>query len=157
MIVDSIQTDGSAVTTGTYMRRMVDRYYQDMTPLAHLTLRELFSLVKNLPFRPDPPDAETLQRPYYTMTQSGFGGDCDDKCIALASWAKLRGGSYNPEDFPARQYDYRFVAVRRADMPVLHHVFCELYINGMWIHADPTYKFNTLGREREQYEEYVII
>lgn len=157
MIAETIQTDGRAATTGVYMRRMVDKYYRDMRPHGSLTLEKVFSLIKDIPFTPDPEFAETLQRPAYTMNQSGLGGDCDDKCIALASWCKLRGGSYNPNDFPARKYDYRFVAVRRADMPVLHHVFCEVYIMDRWIHADPTYKFNTLGREREQYAEYVII
>lgn len=139
------------------MRQMVDKYYHDMSPYAHFTLREIFNAIKSIPFRPDPEDAETLQRPAYTMNQSGLGGDCDDKCIALASWLKLKGGGYNPNDVPAKKYDYRFVAVRRADYPCLHHVFCELYIMDRWIHADPTYKFNTLGREREQYNEYVII
>jgi transglutaminase-like putative cysteine protease len=42
-------------------------------------------------------------------------------------------------------------------MPVLHHVFVELNIGGKWIHADPTYNFNTLGRAREEYTERVVI
>lgn len=124
---------------------MVETYYRDMTPYAHLSLWEVFEKIKNLPFRPDPVEIETLQRPNYTMNMGGLGGDCDDKCIALASYCRMTG------------IPYRFVAVRRRGQQYLHHVLCQVYISGRWIHADPTYNFNTLGREREKYEEYVTI
>lgn len=140
-----VKTDGLATTTGLYMREMVERYYLDMAPYAHLTLSELFDFVKNLPFRPDPDDCETLMRPLYTISMRGTGGDCDDKSIVIASWARLHS------------IPYRFVAVRRADRPVLHHVFPQLYIGDRWISADATYNFNTLGRERESYIERTII
>jgi len=143
--VTRTQTDGKATSTGPYMRSMVYAYHKDMVPWASLTLPEIFDTIKAIPFRPDPPNEETLMRPLYTMNGWGWGGDCDDKCICLASWAYLNA-------IPCR-----FVAVRRSDMPVLHHVVCELYIEGRWIHADPTYSFNTLGREREPYAEKVII
>lgn len=145
MVIANATTNGTARETGQYMRAMVDRFYMDMAPYAHLPLSQIFGIIKNIPFRPDPPDNETVQRPLYTVQQQGYGGDCDDKCIALAAWAKLNS------------MPYRFVAVRRPDRPRLHHVFCELWIDGRWIHADPTYRFNTLGREREQYAEYVVI
>ena len=145
MQVNEITTNGKATVTGKHMHDMVRRYRYDMLPYAHLTLSEVFGIIKAIPFRPDPPDEETLMRPLYTMQQRGWGGDCDDKAIALASWACNAG------------IPYRFVAVRRSDMPVLHHVFCELYIDGTWIHADPTYSFNTLGRQREPYVERVLI
>lgn len=145
MKVQRLTTDGKATSTGPLMRRMVYTYYTDMLPWASLTLPDIFDTIKAIPFRPDPPDEETLMRPLYTMNGWGNGGDCDDKCIALASWAYLNG------------IPFRFVAVRRPDMPVLHHVICELYISDRWIHADPTYSFNTLGREREYYEEHVVI
>lgn len=145
MIVTRLQTDGRATSTGPLMRRMVDTYYKDMAPYAYLPLNEVFDLIKALPFRPDPPDAETLMRPQYTMNMQGWGGDCDDKAIALASYCKLTG------------IPWRFVAVRRHDRKFLHHVYCELYIKGRWISADPTYSFNTLGRDREEYAQKVII
>lgn len=138
-------TNGSAAQTGRLMRSMVRRYYQDMAPWASCTVFEIFEIIKNLPFRPDPHWEETLMRPLYTMNMQGAGGDCDDKAIALASWAVLNS------------IPYRFVAVRRADMPGFHHVFCELYINGRWLHADPTYTFNTLGRQREPYAQRAVI
>lgn len=141
----TVQTKGYARETGKLMHQMVDTYYEDAVPFAHLTITEFFDFVKSIPFKDDPPDREFLQRPAYTFNQIGPGGDCDDKAIALASYCKLHA------------IPYRFVAVRRSDMPYLHHVFCELFINGQWIHADPTYKFNSLGRERESYVERQII
>lgn len=141
----TIYTDGHAVSTGPRMHDMVRRFYGDMLPYASMTLPEVFNFIKSIPFRDDPADEEVLQRPYYTINGLGRGGDCDDKAIALASWAYLHG------------IPYRFVAVRRADMPYLHHVYPELYINGIWMHADATYSINTLGCEREPYAERVVI
>lgn len=127
------------------MHRMVETYYRDMLPYAHLSLEQVYDIIKALPFRPDPENNETLMRPSYTMLMLGTGGDCDDKSIALASYCRLVG------------IPYRFIAVRRADQKTLHHVFLECYIRNKWIHVDPTYRFNTLGREREPYAEYVLI
>ncbi len=141
----TVETNGQATVTGRYMKAMVDTYHRDMLPYVHMSLSEVFDIVKSLPFRDDPPEEETLMRPLYTMNGMGSGGDCDDKSIALASYCKIVG------------IPYRFIAVRRWDYPCLHHVFVECYIANRWVHADPTYRFNTLGHEREQYEERVII
>ena len=145
MNVQRIVTDGRATSTGPLMRQMVETYFMDMAPYAHLNLSEVFDIIKNIPFRPDPPTVETLMRPYYTLSSKGYGGDCDDKAIAMASYARLS------------KIPYRFVAVRRAHRKVLHHVFCQLYINNNWFTVDPTYNFNVLGREREGYAERIII
>jgi len=145
MVITHVETNGKAASTGPLMVSMVRKYYRDMSPYGSLSLAEVFNIIKNLPFRPDPEDEETLMRPYYTMNMMGSGGDCDDKAIALASWAHLN------------KIPLRFIAVRRQDRFALHHVYCELYIKNRWIHVDPTYSFNTLGREREPYAEYVTI
>lgn len=145
MFMSTVQTDGNPRTTGKLMHAMVERYWRDMLPYAHRTPTEVFDAIKNVPFKPDPPDAEVLQRPMYTMQGNGYGGDCDDKAIALACWCR------------ALRIPYQFVAVRRADQRDLHHVFCRIYIGNQWVHADPTYSFNALGREREPYAEYVVI
>lgn len=145
MNVRTIETDGRAATTGRYMVDMVNKYHTDMYPYAHMSLLEVYDIIKRIPFRPDPPDEETLMRPCYTMNSTGTGGDCDDKSIALASYCMLRG------------IPYRFIAVRRSDMNSLHHVFPQCYINGKWITADPTYPFCQFGRERERYADRLII
>jgi len=144
-----VLTNGFAKTTGDYMRRMVDKYYKDMAPYASLSLVEIFDLIKNIPYRPDPDTAEVLMRPYFTMNMLGYGGDCDDKSIALASYCRLHS------------IPYRFVAVRSASKKVLHHVYLQCYITNeygsCWINLDPTYNFNRFGRERKKYAQYVII
>jgi transglutaminase-like putative cysteine protease len=144
VVVDKYVTDGKATTTGVLMRKTVDTYYLDMAPYAHLSLIEVFNLIKRLPYRPDPERTETLMRPFYTLKGWGTGGDCDCKAIALASWARIQS------------IPYRFLAIRRPGKKVLHHVALELYINGVWLFADPTYSFNTLGREREEAERIYI-
>jgi hypothetical protein len=139
MKATTVTTDGKAASTGKLMRYMVERYHKDMMPYAWFTLPEIFNKIKNVPFVADPDDRELLMRPNILFTR---GGDCDDKSIALASYCKCVG-------LPCR-----FIAARRAGQPVLHHVFCQVQIGTSWIHADPTYTFNSLGREREPFAEY---
>jgi transglutaminase-like putative cysteine protease len=145
MIISQVPTDGSPRSTCDLMYVMVERYHTDMLPYVHLGVWDIFELIKNIPFRNDPVEVETLQRPFYTMSESGPGGDCDDKSIALASWCRCC------------MIPFRFKVVRRFDMSDLHHVYTEMYYSKKWIHADPTYSFNSLGREREAYAEYVIM
>ena len=145
MVESHVQTDGSAQATGALMRRMVDTYWRDMLPLAHMSPVEVFNIVKSIPFHADPPEVETLQRPLFTMNGTGMGGDCDDKCIAFASYCKAVG------------VPWQFFAVRKKNEPRLHHVLCRIYLNRRWVHADPTYAVNLLGRERDAYAEYVPI
>lgn len=145
MNITRIQTSGKAVDTGPYMHLMVKRYYRDMAPYAHLPFNEMFRRIKLIPYRYDPPTTETLMRPKFTMERKGYGGDCDDKAIAMASWAVLNS------------LPYRFVAVRKAGKPQLHHVFTEVMINGDWLTADCTYPHNVLGREHDNYVERVLI
>jgi len=145
MKITTVSTNGKAVATGPFMHYMVRRYYEDMLPWAGCSLQEIYDIISNLPFRPDPPTEEMLMRPRYTMNMTGYGGDCDDKAIALASWAYLRG------------IPYRFVAVRKPGRKSLHHVYTELYTNGKWVTADCTYNINTLGHQREHYIQHVIL
>ena len=145
MKVSHVQTDGAATSTGKLMHQMVQQYKRDMLPYVHMGLIEVFDFIKRIPFKPDPEEFETLQRPSYTIGECGWGGDCDDKAIAFASYCTLIG------------IPYRFVAVRRQDQETLHHVMCYIYIANKWVQADPTYSFNSLGHEREHYAEYVTI
>lgn len=143
--LSEVETNGKANSTGPYMHSMVQRYWRDMIPWGTRSLPQIFDIIKNIPYRPDPPTVETLMRPYYTMRGLGWGGDCDDKAIALASWALIN------------RIPYRFVAVRKAGQPTLHHVFPQLLINNKWMTTDATYRVNVLGTERDNYVERVII
>ena len=71
--------------TGRLMHKMVAMFYFDMAPYVHLSYPDFYDLMKAIPFRADPDNAELLKRPLYTMHRIGPGGDCDDKSIAVAS------------------------------------------------------------------------
>lgn len=144
MKIYNIITDGAAKTTGALMRKVVETYYKDMIPYSSCSLLKIFDIIKNLPYRPDPLTVETLMRPSHTMNMRGTGGDCDDKAIALASWARL----FN--------IPYRFIAIRRHGRKSLHHVAVELYTNNVWLFCDPTYSFNVIGRKRDEAERLVL-
>lgn len=130
--------------TSTEMYRLAFAWKEDMLPYASYTLQELFDLLKNIPFHPDPEDMEYLQRPWYTLNEAGDGGDCDDKMICVGAWANLLG------------IPFRFVAVSYSEEP-LHHVLCELYIENRWLNFDPTYAFNVLGRPGSITQQRVVL
>lgn len=128
---------------------MVNEFYRDMAPYAALSYPDFYNLMKSLPFNPDPPNIELLKRPMYTMQRIGPGGDCDDKSIAIASWAKISG------------IPYRFVGVgvKRDNKSkiLLSHVFPELYIGGKWNPFDATYGFNILGKTLVKYDKRTLL
>ncbi len=130
--------------TASNMYRIAFAWKEDMAEYASLNLSELFDLLKNIPFNPDPPDMELLQRPWYTLNEQGPGGDCDDKSICVGAWCWLRG------------IPFRFVAVSADDSP-LHHVLTQLYIQNQWQDFDPTYSHNVLGRPERVYRQRVIL
>lgn len=127
------------------MYRMASAWKQDMAPYASMSAAQVFNLLRLIPYRPDPPDVEFLQRPLHTIRMTGQGGDCDDKAIAAGSWAHLNG------------IPYRFVAVSRFPDRPLHHVYAEMYIGTRWIAFDPTYSFNVLGRPMCEYPQRVVL
>lgn len=121
--------------TGKLMYALVNRYSGDIGEWASKPLEEFFTHVKKIPYRKDPPGVEYLMRPAGLLNQWGRGQDCDDRAIALASWAK------------ENQLPYRFVATGKWENKPVHHVYPEILISGKWIVADATYPENVLGYE----------
>ena len=138
-----------AKQTGRVMHLMVSKFYRDMAPYATMSLPEIYDKIKKIPFNFDPKSTEVLKRPMFTMQQVGLGGDCDCKSIALASWSVLNG------------LKYRFLGVGRREKGkkkvLLSHVFPQIYINGSWLSADPTYAFNVLGFTRNDYDRVEVL
>ncbi len=139
-----VNTDGRAESTGVLMGAMIERYWTDMLPVSTYSIDTVFRFVADIPFKPDPPEAETLQRPLLTVNQLGLGGDCDDKVIAFGSYLY------------ARRIPFDIVSVQRPWRDRLHHVLIKLYIGNEVIPADPTYSFNCLGLDRPTVKEVVI-
>ncbi len=130
--------------TGAEMARLAVAFREDMLPYANLGPQGVFDLLSGIPYHADPDSVEFLQRPYYTLSRSGGGGDCDDKAICVGAWASLN------------RYPFRFVAVSKSKAEPLHHVFAEIKIAGAWVPFDCTYVFNTLGAQRNYAQREVI-
>jgi len=135
MKLSQIPLTGGARQTGKIMHMLVKRYSFDMSPYASLPPAQMFRILANVPFKPDPEGHELLQRPKFTMT---YGGDCDDKAIAAAAYAVVTG---NP---------YRFTAIGfkipgKTRIP-LTHVFTEISIYNEWVPFDCTYSYNIFGQ-----------
>lgn len=143
-----------AKDTGREMYKMVDNFYTDMAPWATLSLLDIFRTVADIPFNFDPDGEELLKRPFYTMHRIGPGGDCDDKAICIAAWAKLNS------------YPYRFIATGRRkpgqgifSKILLSHVLPQVYIYTTWLTVDATYSFNVLGLDLsfKEYDRIVVL
>lgn len=92
MNIYHIKTDGKAKSTGKVMRDMVEKYYRDMAPYASLSVVRMYDMIKNLPYRPDPDEVETIMRPLYTMTMRGYGGDClseDTRLLTVKGYSPI--------------------------------------------------------------------
>lgn len=123
----------SVTQTLVQMHGLVEGFRDDLAPWATLSPIEIFNLVKNIPYRADPEPVEFLQRPYYTMSVTGPGGDCDDKAVCIASWARLNG------------YPYRFVVVGTPHSAEPSHVFAEVDFGKGYVPMDVTYSYCVMG------------
>lgn len=119
------------------MRRMATMYANDVAKYVNWSLLDFYTMVKNLPYIPDPKGQETIRRPQFTLNGLGQGRDCDDKAIVMASYAHSNG------------IPWRFVVVsQRANGP-FHHVYTEYYLGNKWLSVDATYPWNTLFAEQK--------
>lgn len=131
--------------TSANMYRIARAWKDDIALYATLNLQELFDFLRKIPYNADPDEVEFLQRPYFTISESGKGGDCDDKAICVGAWCELNG------------HPYYFEAVSTTKDKVLHHVLTNVYYRGRWIEVDPTYSFNVLGRHSKPYTNRFIL
>jgi len=132
--------------TGRQMHRIAWAWRGDLGGLNSMRLRDFFNMVKRIPYRPDPPGKEVIQRPWYTLRSLGTGGDCDDKAVVMGAWAHNHG------------VPFRFVAVSKSLDRDLHHVYTEFHVaKNIWAPVDPTYAFNVLGRPMANYPKRVIL
>jgi len=129
------------------MKRLSIVYADDIAFLGTLSIQEYYDKIKNIPYKFDLDSkgnlVEILQRPLYTLNGQGYGGDCDDKAICMASWAHLNG------------LPFRFKAVGKTLNGKLHHVYPEILMNGQWLVCDATYPHNTLGYPMYDYKKVV--
>ena len=119
--------------TAKEMVRLCTVYAGDLGNLARLPLPRYFDLVRKLPYKADPKNAETLSRPKFLLEKDYSFRDCDDKAILMGSWLylnKIPFGFYASSVKPNRQ---------------LHHVWTVARINGRDVVLDPTYRHHKFG------------
>jgi len=141
MKITTVKLTGGAKQTGKVMHRLANEYKYDMSAYATMPLPEVFRIIADIPYRPDPKGHELVQRPLFTLRN---GGDCDDKAIAMASWAILNGLKYRFMAVGQKKHGIRYIP--------LTHVYTELNINDRWESADCTYSWNQLGQQVFHYD-----
>lgn len=125
--------------TGREMYRVTRRYAHDLdrirvargrtlTPLSRLTLHELHTVVKKLPYERDVSPVEVVARPLASIKLAGsYGIDCKKKAAIMGAWCELHG-------FP-----WRYVCgSTRADGRI-HHVWPQIQTGRQWRNIDATY------------------
>jgi hypothetical protein len=122
----------SAEDTGLEMARLSCKYKDDLGEMANWPLPKFFDYVKNLPYRKDPKNIESLSRPRFLLMQNWPWRDCDDKAILLGAWA---ASNYIP---------FRFLATAAKKNIPFHHVFIELEGKKNLL-LDSTYSKNIFG------------
>lgn len=120
------------------MARLSTQYAADLGDKAHWPLEKFFGYVKNLPYRRDPKNMESIARPALTMQDAFPWRDCDDKAILLGAWC---ASNFVP---------FRFVASSKRPDKVLHHVYLEAR-GAKPIILDATYSHNKLGAPAADY------
>lgn len=123
----------SAQATAAEMARLSVQYAADLGEKSSWPLQKIFAYVKNLPYRRDPQNVESLARPAYTMRRNFPWRDCDDKAIILGAWCS------------ANMIPFRFLASSRRPDKTLHHVFLEAQAGAAPIILDATYPSHKLG------------
>ena len=97
-------------------------------------MTDFFYLVSNIPYQPDPPGYEQLQRPAVTLKLNY--GDCDDKAILFGSFCVFRNIT-SGVSIVSEKPDKNF-----------HHVFNFIIFNGNIIDMDCTYQNSQPGKRR---------
>lgn len=125
----------SASQTAKEMERLVRTYSGDLGSKAKWNLPRIYKHVRDLKFRPDPPGAETVSRPAFTLQRDYPWRDCDDKAIILGSWCYQN------------KIPFFFRASSKHPSKKLHHVYVVCKILGKEVPLDATYQRNQLGKE----------
>lgn len=130
------------------MKMLIGRFARDLDrvsvrvggrsrALSSLSLPEIHSVVKNIPYKKDTEPVEVIARPARLLNGEFYSGiDCKKKAIIIGAWAKKNG------------VPYRLIASSRRPDRKYHHVFPQVRIGGAWVNTDATYKNMRLGENK---------
>jgi len=120
--------------TAREMLRIAQQYAGDLGEMAKWPVKRFFDHVRKLPYRPDPPRAETLSRPLHTLQKDFPFRDCDDKAILMGAWCHANGVPFG------------FYASSTRTDGKLHHVWTVAeFPSGRAVVLDPTYHYHKIG------------
>ncbi|HMV45757.1 MAG TPA: hypothetical protein PK079_26360 [Leptospiraceae bacterium] len=109
--------------TVAHIIRIAREYTQDVSGFDNFF--QLYNYVRDLPYKSDPVNQETVSRFLYTKNYDFPIRDCDDKTVPLVSYAILK------------KIPVRVVVCGEIETP--HHVYPEIFFGDSWLPADATY------------------
>lgn len=146
--------------TADAIKDLVQRYSEDLDqillddgsgnlrPLSSLTLREFFDFVRLIPYKRDTEPVEVIGRPLWIADQVAAkaipGIDCKKKAVLIGAYCQRKG------------YDYRFIGASNRPDREIHHIYPQIFLKGLWINADATYKRNRFGEEKFSTAEEIL-
>ena len=133
--------------TAREMLRIAQQYAGDLGEMARWPVKRFFDHVRKLPYRPDPPKAETLSRPLHTLKENFPFRDCDDKAILMGAWCHANGVPFG------------FYASSTRKDGRLHHVWTVAEFPAGPVVLDPTYNHHKIGilPQREKLTKIVFL
>ena len=133
--------------TAREMLRIAQQYAGDLGEMARWPVKKFFDHVRKLPYRPDPPKAETLSRPLHTLKENFPFRDCDDKAILMGAWCHANGVPFG------------FYASSTRKDKRLHHVWTVAEFPAGPVILDPTYNYHKIGilPQREKLTKMVFL
>lgn len=110
------------------------KYSSDVLFLINKTPQEVFEIIKNLKYKPDPQGIEFLSRPEFSIWRKDLPRDCDDKTLIAVSYFELKN------------IPYRIIISGKDIKP--HHIYAEFLdsLKNTWIPFDATYQKNIFGK-----------
>jgi len=129
--------------TGKELKRLSKRYRFDLflirvknngrlTPLAQLSLKSFFDIIKRIPYRKDRRPIEQVKRPLLTILDNK--ADCKKKSIIIAAYCEIK------------KIKYRFMTTSSLPSGNIHHVYVQVFNpkKNKWLNVDSTYNYNKL-------------
>ena len=110
------------------------KYSSDCLFLINKTPQEVFEIIKNLKYKPDPQGIEFLSRPEFSIWRNDLPRDCDDKTLIAVCYFELKN------------IPYRIIISGKGIKP--HHIYPEFLdsLKNTWIPFDATYQKNIFGK-----------
>lgn len=137
--------------TANRIRELIKKYYNDLsyilldkTPLKKLSLKEFYTLVKEIPYRKDTKPIEVISRPKHILNLVHLGMDCKKKTILIGSYLYIN------------KIPFKLVGSSTRPDKKIHHIYVMAKIKGSWKNIDATYNDNTLFEKKNNTKTEIL-